>query len=154
MQNRLGNILEDVELTDLMGHVRPQLMERPGVQLRAVGSDTSDGQATRVQPGLEVRQEAADVVPGRVVFQDPEGQAEERSVVDQREHAERAVVQLIDGEIAAEERQCALEVNGVNGGPAFFPPQPRPNSGWWPGGQRRGVSCSPKIGPPEMGVPR
>ena len=38
------------------------------------------------------------------------------------------IVQLIDGDIAAEAGQCALEVDGVNGGPAFFPPRPRPNS--------------------------
>src|SRR5208337_3337685 len=100
----------------------PQLFQRLGIQLRAVGRDAPDGQATHVQSGLEVGQEAADVVLGRVVLQD----------------AERAIVQLIDGDIAAEAGQCALEVDGVNGGPAFFPPRPRPNSGWWPKEQKRG----------------
>ena len=138
VQHRLGNFLDDVELTDLMGHIGPQLFQRLGIQLRAVGRDAPDGQATHVQSGLEVGQEAADVVLGRVVLQDAEGQADEGSVVDQREHAERAIVQLIDGDIAAEAGQCTLEVDGVNDGPAFFPPRPRPNSGWWPKEQKRG----------------
>ena len=44
-------------------------------------------------------------------------------VVDQREHAERAIVQLIDGDIAAEAGQCALEQIGVGTCRArlFFP---------------------------------
>src|SRR5205823_4674517 len=121
-----------------MGHVGPQLMERLGIQLRAVGGDTLDGQAARVQSGLEVRQEVADVALGRVVLQDAKGQADEGSIVDQREHAEWTVVQLVDGEIAAEVGQRTLEVVGLNDGPAFFPPRPRPNSGWWPKERRRG----------------
>src|SRR5450755_821510 len=138
VQHRLGNFLEDVELTDLMGRVGPQLMQRLGVQLRAVGGDAPDCQAALVQSGFEVSQEAADVVLGRVVLQDAEGQAVEGSVVNQRKHAERAVVQLIGGEVAAEVGECALEVVGVNGGPAFFPLRPRPNSEWWPKEQKRG----------------
>ena len=55
-----------------------------------------------VPPGLEVRPEAAEVVLGRVVLQDAEGQADEGSVVDQGTHAERAIVQLVGGERAAE----------------------------------------------------
>ena len=105
-----------------MGHIGPQLFQRLGVQLRAVGRDAPDGQATHVQSGLEVGQEAADVVLGRVVLQDAEGQADEGSVVDQREHAERAIVQLIDGDIAAEAGQCALEVDVVSRRPGFFFP--------------------------------
>ncbi len=105
VQHRLENFLEDVELTDLMRHVGPPFLERLGVQFRAIRGDAPDCQAARVQPGLEVRQEAADVVLGRVVLQDAEGQADEGSVVDQGKHAERAIVQLVSGEIAAEVAQ-------------------------------------------------
>ena len=45
VQHRLGNFLEDMELTDLMRHVGPQLMERLGIQLRTIGGDTPDGPA-------------------------------------------------------------------------------------------------------------
>ena len=121
VQHRLGNFLDDVELTDLMGHIGPQLFQRLGIQLRAVGRDAPDGQATHVQSGLEVGQEAADVVLGRVVLQDAEGQADEGSVVDQREHAERAIVQLIDGDIAAEAGQCARG-RRCQRRPGFFSP--------------------------------
>ena len=48
-----------------------------------------------------------DVVLGRVALQDTEGQADESSIVDQREHAERAVVQLVGSEIPAEVDQRA-----------------------------------------------
>ena len=33
VQHRLGNFLDDVELTDLMGHIGPQLFQRLGIQL-------------------------------------------------------------------------------------------------------------------------
>ena len=47
----LENFLEDVERTDLMRHVGPQLLERLGVQLRAIRGDAPDCQAARGPAG-------------------------------------------------------------------------------------------------------
>ena len=45
VQHRLGDLLFDVELTNLMWHIGPQLMERLGVQVRAVRRNSLDFQA-------------------------------------------------------------------------------------------------------------
>jgi hypothetical protein len=72
--------------------------------------------------GLEVAKEAADVLVSRVPFQDAVGQPDEGAVVDQGEDAERAVVQLIDSDVAAEVLQAAGEVVGLDAAGRLFPP--------------------------------
>ena len=69
VQHRL-NFLDDVELTDLMGHIGATTLSAARTAPSRQSRDAPDGQATHVQLGLEVGQQAADVVWGRVVLQD------------------------------------------------------------------------------------
>src|SRR5262249_56818108 len=85
-----------------------------------------------------LRQESADMALGRVLVEDSEGQAVVPAVVHDREDAERAVIDFVDGQVAAEVSQGVIEVGTRQGGPDFFPPRPRPSSGWWQRGRRRG----------------
>src|SRR5512135_2259685 len=67
------------------------------------------------------------------------GESLEGAVVDERQDAERAVIQLVGGDEAREVGECPVEVLGF--GPPrrlFPPPRPRPNSGSW----RRGRTPS------------
>jgi hypothetical protein len=87
--------------------------------------------------GLEIAEEGADVILGRVFLQDPVGQPGEGPVVDQGEDTEGAVVQFIEGDVAAEALQAASQIVGLDAGQIFFPRRPRPSSGSWPRGRRR-----------------
>src|SRR5262249_54648758 len=107
------------------------------VEARAVGGNAQDLQAPSVEVTLEIVEEGPDIILGRVLLQNTVGQANEGAVVDQGEHTEWSVVQLIDGDIAAEALQAAGEIVGRHAGQAFFPPRPRPSSGSWPTGRRR-----------------
>ena len=55
-----------------------------------------------------------------------------------REDAERAGVPFSAGAVTAEALQAAAAVIGLEAGPGFFPRRPRPRSGSWPRGRRRG----------------
>src|SRR5438132_2693828 len=48
-QHRLGDLLEDVKLTNLVRCVRPQLLEHLGVKRRAVCSDAAHAPTTLIQ---------------------------------------------------------------------------------------------------------
>src|SRR5262249_16327729 len=60
------------------------------------------------------------------------------AIVHDREDTEGPVVDLVDGQVAAEVRQGVIEVGARQRGPELFPPRPRPSSGWWHRERRRG----------------
>src|SRR5205823_13915832 len=77
-----------------------------------------------------------DILVRGVVLQDAVGQAGKGPVIDQGQDTERAVVEFVDGEVAAKVLQGAVEVVGLQAGLAFFFRRPRPSSGSWPKGRR------------------
>ena len=74
---------------------------------------------------------------GRVVLQNAKGQPIVPAVVHDREDAEGAVVEFVDGQVAREVGQAPVEVAGQDA-VTFFSQPPRPSSGWWHKGRRRG----------------
>src|SRR5262249_2972985 len=100
--------------------------------------DAADAQATFVQLRLELAQKGEDVVLRRVVVENPERQAVVPAVVHHREDAEGAVVDLISGQVAGEPGQRLVEVARRDAALLFCPRRPRPSSGWWRRGRRRG----------------
>src|SRR5262249_28883891 len=138
MQDRLDDLLDDVEPAHLVAGGGPQPLEHLGVKRRTVRRDAGDTQAAPVQLRLEIAQKGEDVVLCRVVVEDPEGQAIVPAVVHNREDAEGTVVDLIDSQVGGEAGQRLVEVGGLDAAPLFFPRPPRPSSGWWRRGRRRG----------------
>ena len=72
------------------------------------------------QAGGEFAEETTDVPLRRALLQHPVGQPLIHPVVHDADHAERAVIQLVDSQIAAEGLQNAVEIFGVDAGQAFF----------------------------------
>jgi hypothetical protein len=116
---------------DLMGDVAEDRDDRLGVQGRAVGGDPLDAQPPRVQVRLEAAEERLDVLGVRGAAQDVVGEPLVGAVVDEREDAERAVIQLVGGDEAREVAECPIEVLGPGLLRRLFPPRPRPSSGSW-----------------------
>src|SRR6266699_2076407 len=97
VQNRLGDILDDVKLTELVWNVRPQLLEYLRVKRRTIRGDATHQKAAFVQLPFELAQESADVVVSRIVLENSERQAVILAVVHDREDAEGPIVDLVDG---------------------------------------------------------
>ena len=112
-----------------MRHLAEDLGDQLGIQRRAVGRDPLEGQSPCRRGGLEAAEERLDVDVGRVVVEDLIEQPLEGPVVDDREDAKRAVIELVGGDVAREVRQCPVEVVGVDPSRRPFPPRPRPSSG-------------------------
>ena len=69
-EDRLGDLAEDVERAELMGHVAEDRGDRLGVERRAVGRDPLEGQPARRQGRVEVAKERLDVLVVRGAAQD------------------------------------------------------------------------------------
>ncbi len=102
MQHRLGDLSEHMELAHLMWDPREDLRQRLWIQGRAVGRDAFHFQAPTLQLVAEGVKEGADIVLCGVFFQHPVSQARKVMVIDETEDTEGAIVQLIDGDVAAE----------------------------------------------------
>ena len=114
---------DGVERAELMRHVTEDRSDRLGIQLRAVGGDPTEGHSARLQGRVEAAEERLDVVVGRVVVEDLVGEPLEGAVVDDREDAEGAVIQLVGGDEAREVGQRPVEVVGRrSAAPPFSPP--------------------------------
>jgi hypothetical protein len=137
-EDRLVHFLDDMEGAELMRHRTEDRGDRLGIQRRAVGRDPLEDQAARLQGLMEAAEERLDVLGGRIAVEDPVGEPLEGAVVDDREDAERAVIQLIGGDVAREVRQRPVEVVGRDPPLRLFPPRPRPSSGSWRRGRTRG----------------
>src|ERR1019366_8770959 len=138
VQHRQGDLFEDVELADLMPRVRPQLFEHLGVKRRSIRGDAAHGPLAFRQLLFELHKENANVVLRWVVVENPEGQTVVSVVIDDREDAEGAIVDLVDGQVTAEVSQRLVEVGSRQRGLDFFPQPSRPSFGWWRRGRRRG----------------
>jgi hypothetical protein len=138
-EDRLGDFLEDVECAELVRHLAEDRGDRLGIQRRAIGRDPLEGQAARLQGGLEAAEERLDVLAGRVVVEDLVDEPLEGAVIDDREDAERAVIQLVGRDVSREVRQGPIEIFRVDPPRRLFPPRPRPSSGSWRRGRRRGA---------------
>src|SRR5207302_6187514 len=81
VQDCLGELLDDMELTNLVSGLRPQLLEYLWVKRRAVRRDAEHAPAASVQLALKITQESADILLRRVVFQDAKSQAVVAAIV-------------------------------------------------------------------------
>src|SRR5215468_6202172 len=97
-----------------------------------------DRQTATVQFSFELRQENTGIDLTWVMVKDPESQAIVPAVIHDREDAEGVVIDLVDGQVAAEVCQRHVEVGGRDAVSLFFPPPPPPSSGWWHRGRRPG----------------
>ena len=88
-------------------------------------------------------EECRDVDLGRVAVQDVVGQPFEGVVIDDRQDTERAVIQLVSGDIAREVGECPVKVIGGDS-PLCLTPGPRPSSGSWRKERRRG-DCADRL---------
>jgi hypothetical protein len=61
---------------------------------------------------MEAAEERLDVLGGGVVVQDLEGEPLEGVVIDDRQDAERSVIELVGCEVTREVRECPVEVLG------------------------------------------
>jgi hypothetical protein len=129
MQDRVGEFLDHMELADLVRDGAEDQGDRLRVKCRTIGGDARQHQAAGIQLLLEIAQEAGDVLGRGGVIQHPIGQAAEVAVVHEAQHAEGAIVQFIDGDVAAEAGQGVVEIFLLDLPLAFFPPPPRPSSG-------------------------
>jgi len=102
VQHRVCQFLDDVEAADLVGHAVEDQGQRGRVQGRSIGGDPLEDQAAGVQLLLEVAQEAGDVLALGGMVQNAIAEAAEVVVVHQAQYAERAVVDLINGDVSAE----------------------------------------------------
>src|ERR1700722_3713105 len=129
---------QDVEPADLMLHGAEDLRNRLRIKLRAIGGDPAKGQPPAVQGRPEAAEEPPDIPVSRVVVEDLVAQPLEGAVIDDRQDAERAVIQLIGGDVPGEAVEGPIEVIGPDAIGRLFPPWPPPSSGWWRRGRRRG----------------
>jgi hypothetical protein len=136
-EDRLGQLGQDVEFTDLMRHVTEDLDDRGRIERRAIRRDPAQGQPALVQCGAEAAEEVGDVILVGVVIEDAVGEPLEGPVIDDRQDAERPVVEFVGGDIAGEVSQRPLEIVRGDASRRLFPPRPRPSSGSWRRGRRR-----------------
>src|SRR6516165_2666079 len=138
MEDGLVQLGQDVEATNLVLDRAEDLGNRLRIQLRTVGGDPLEAQPAARQGGLEPPEERSDIPVSRVVVEDLVAQPLEGAVVNDREDAEGAVVQLVRGDVPRETVEGPIEVVGPDAIGRLFSPWPPPSSGWWRRGRRRG----------------
>jgi hypothetical protein len=111
-----------VELADLVRDVLEDLGDRDRVERRAIGRDPPQGQSTLIQRRLEAAEEVGDVVLVGVVVEDAVGESLEGPVVDDRQDAERPIVELVGGDLAREISQRPREIVRGDASHRLFPP--------------------------------
>ncbi len=94
-EDRLGHFAEDVEGTELVRDLTQDRGDRLGIECRTVGRDPLEGQSARGEGVVEPPKEGRDVRVVRVVIEDFRGEPLEGAVVDDRQDAERSVIQLV-----------------------------------------------------------
>src|SRR3954449_4064330 len=137
-EDRLVQFRQDVEPADLMLHGAEDLRDRLRIKLRAVGGDPAKGQPAAGQGRPEAAEEPPDIPLSRVVVEDRIAQPLEGAVIDDRQDAEGAIVQLVSGDVPGEAVEGPIEVIDPDATGRLFPPGPPPSSGWWRRGRRRG----------------
>src|SRR5207253_2043159 len=104
---------------------------RERIQGRGVGGDALDLLASSANLVMQTRQEEEDVAASGVAIQHLEEQAPLLVGIDGGEDAEGAVIQFVHREVTGEPGQRLVEVSPLDVLFSFFPPPPRPSSGWW-----------------------
>jgi len=136
-QHSLSQLLEDMELTNLVGN-RP---EHPGnwlrIQGRGIGRDAQDHAAVGRDQLLQAIKKPGDVPVSRVVLQHVVEQPALPPGIDGRQDTEGTIVKLVGRQVTREVGQGPIEVVGLSLRPGFFFPRPRPSSGSWRKGRRR-----------------
>src|SRR5215470_2127230 len=149
--------------TDLMRDIPEHVHERRGIERRAIGRDTSEGQVACRQGRFESPEKRPDVVVGGIVIQDVIEETLVAAIIDRGENAEGAVIELIGDHIPGKISQRPVQEVRVHARLRLFSPQPRPSSGSWQKGQRhdgratganslggRASRPRPRAGPPEQ----
>src|SRR5207253_7009336 len=67
----------------------------------------------------------------RILIQDLIQEALEGAVIDDRQHAKRAIVQFVGRDVTREISQGPIQVAGVHLAGRLFSPRPPPSFGWW-----------------------
>jgi hypothetical protein len=129
-QDRLRQFLDDVEFTDLVRNSGKHQAQRLGIERRGIGRDTLQRQVALLQDGLEATQEGDDVLVLGIVIEHLIQDAFEGAIVNERQDAERAIVQFVDGDVAGEIGQGPIKVLDIDLAGRLFPPRPPPSSGW------------------------
>src|SRR5207237_10817774 len=120
---------QDVEATNLVLDRAEDLGNGLRIQLRTVRGDPTEGQPAASQGSLEPPEERPDIPVSRVVVEDLVAQPLEGTVVDDRQDAEGAVVQLVSGDGSGEVVEGPIEVVGPDPVGRLFSPRPPPRSG-------------------------
>src|SRR5215470_7876145 len=162
VEDSLVQLGQDVEATHLVLDRAEDLGNRLRIQLRTVGGDPVKAQPAARQGGLESPEERLDIPVSRVVVKDLIAEPLEGAVVNDRQDAEGAVVQLVRGDVPGEAVEGPIEVRCSDLIGRLFPPGPPPSSGWWrrgrrPDGRARGANWrSDRVSrpPPPVGRPK
>src|SRR5262252_8212324 len=104
------------------------LYEGGGIERRAIGRDTEEGQVACRQGRFESLEKRPDVVVGGIVIQDVREDPLVAAISDRREHTERSVLELIGGHIARKVCQGPVKEGLVQARLRLFSPQPPPSS--------------------------
>src|SRR5215813_2973846 len=124
--------------TDLMRDIPEHLYEGGGIERRAIGRDTEEGQVACRQGRFESPEKRPDVIVGGIVIQDVIEEPLVAAIIDSGENAEGTIIQFIGGDIARKICQGPVKEGRVQARLRLFFPPPRPSSGSWQKGQRRG----------------
>lgn len=130
-QHRLGQLGNDMELTDLVRHCAENLGNRPWIQVRTVCRDSVQCLASGLQSSPKTSEEGRNICLLRAVIEDFVHDPLERAVVHQRQHAIWSVVQFVRCYVAGEVFQCPVEIVSGDMRLRLFSPRPRPSSGLW-----------------------
>jgi len=130
-QDRLGQVSDDVELAYLVRDMPEDRQDRRGIESRAIRRDPQQCLTAAVEDEFEATEERQDIVVGGIMVEDFVDNPLELPVIHDREYAERAVVELIGGDIAGEIAQGPIKVVTLDACLAFFFPTPRPSSEPW-----------------------
>src|SRR5215510_11440681 len=124
--------------TDVVRDLSENLSEGQGIERRAIGRDAAKGQVACRQGRVQTPQKRPDVVVRGIVSQDVIEDTLVAAIIDCGKNAEGTIIEFIGGHIPRKISQRPVQEVGVHARLHLFSPQPRPSSGSWQKGQRRG----------------
>ena len=136
-QYRFRQFLDHVKLTKLVRNLAKHLQNRLGIQGRPVGCDSLECQTALFESRLECAKKAFYVDMSGIVIEHFIGQPAKGAVVDDREHAERAIVQFVRSDVSRKVGQRVIKIFAGDAALRLFPPRPRPSFESWRKARRR-----------------
>src|SRR5215471_14407779 len=121
-----------------MPYAAKNLRQGRRIEGGAIRRDAQQCQGACRQGRFEPPEKRPDVLVGGIVIQDLVEEALVAAMIDGREYAAGAVIELIGSHIPRKISQGPVQEGGVHARLRLFSPPPRPRSGWWHRGQRRG----------------